>query len=198
MYAQRPIYWPLSSARRTVVAWVSIHHLDAHTFPLLLERLQAIRSRCEALALSGDEQPTHLHDVVAELSAFMTLIQQCRYPPSRIILNAKLSYISDIAPRMTTESRTLKRVTLRLASAHVTAYQHHRYPTHVCLKFSIRKTARGSRTNDGQTLGDTTNSLQARAEDLGNSLHGDGSETMMSAKLQVALRSVRCFVFGGD
>jgi hypothetical protein len=36
MYANRPIHWPLSSASKTFVAWVNIHHMDDTTLTLLL------------------------------------------------------------------------------------------------------------------------------------------------------------------
>ena len=36
MYENRPIHWPLSSAKRTFVAWINIHRWDARTLRLLL------------------------------------------------------------------------------------------------------------------------------------------------------------------
>jgi hypothetical protein len=36
MYENRPIHWPLSSEKKTFVAWVNIHRWDAHTLRALL------------------------------------------------------------------------------------------------------------------------------------------------------------------
>jgi len=36
MYENRPIHWPLSSKKKTFVAWVNIHRFDANTLRLLL------------------------------------------------------------------------------------------------------------------------------------------------------------------
>jgi hypothetical protein len=36
LYENRPIFWPLSSSKRSFVAWVSIHRMDADTLPALM------------------------------------------------------------------------------------------------------------------------------------------------------------------
>jgi hypothetical protein len=48
MYENRPIHWPLSSEKRTFVAWVTIHRWDAQTLRVLLaDHLTEARKRIE-------------------------------------------------------------------------------------------------------------------------------------------------------
>jgi len=48
MYASRPIHWPLSSEKKTFVAWVNIHRMDERTLVVLLaDHLQSAMSRIE-------------------------------------------------------------------------------------------------------------------------------------------------------
>lgn len=48
MYENRPIHWPLSSSRRTYVAWVTLHQLDENTLRrLLAEHLHPALARQE-------------------------------------------------------------------------------------------------------------------------------------------------------
>lgn len=48
MYENRPIYWPLSSAKRTFVAWVNIHRWDPQTLRVLLaDNLQPTLTRLD-------------------------------------------------------------------------------------------------------------------------------------------------------
>jgi hypothetical protein len=48
MYESRPIHWPLSSEKKTFVAWVNIHRMDERTLVVLLaDHLQPALSRIE-------------------------------------------------------------------------------------------------------------------------------------------------------
>lgn len=48
MYENRPIHWPLTSAKKTFVAWVNIHRFDADTLRVLLaDHLHPTRARLE-------------------------------------------------------------------------------------------------------------------------------------------------------
>lgn len=93
MYESRPIHWPLSSERRSFVAFVQLHRMDADTLPALLadrvrpalqrldgQRLDLHRDRLGAdRARARDaerrlERVQRLHD---ELSAFAAQLQGC-------------------------------------------------------------------------------------------------------------------------
>ena len=46
MYENRPIHWPLSSERKTFVAWVNVHRMGEHTLRVLLaDHLEPTRKR---------------------------------------------------------------------------------------------------------------------------------------------------------
>ncbi len=47
MYENRPIHWPLSSAKKTFVAWVTIHRWTADTLTALQARLDQLRTRLD-------------------------------------------------------------------------------------------------------------------------------------------------------
>jgi hypothetical protein len=48
MYENRPIHWPLSSEKKTFVAWINIHRWDAHTLrALLAEHLHTAQLRLD-------------------------------------------------------------------------------------------------------------------------------------------------------
>ncbi|MEL6897692.1 MAG: BREX-6 system adenine-specific DNA-methyltransferase PglX, partial [Planctomycetota bacterium] len=48
MYENRPIYWPLSSAKKTFVAWVNIHRMNNRTLTVLLaDHLQPTLTRLD-------------------------------------------------------------------------------------------------------------------------------------------------------
>lgn len=93
MYENRPIHWPLSSERRSFVAFVQLHRMDADTLPALLadrvrpalqrldgQRLDLHRDRLGAdRARARDaerrlERVQRLHD---ELTAFAAQLQAC-------------------------------------------------------------------------------------------------------------------------
>ncbi|MCR9202527.1 MAG: BREX-6 system adenine-specific DNA-methyltransferase PglX [Planctomycetaceae bacterium] len=93
MYENRPIHWPLTSAKKTFVAWVTIHRWEARTLNLLLadhllprlKRLQGEQSDLQAARNSTDRravrQAEKRYDQITawceELSAFVELVRQC-------------------------------------------------------------------------------------------------------------------------
>ncbi|MEQ9406488.1 MAG: BREX-6 system adenine-specific DNA-methyltransferase PglX [Fuerstiella sp.] len=93
MYENRPIHWPLSSAKRTFVAWVNIHRWSDQTLRVLLaDHLQPTLTRLdgeiEDLTVargSSDKKAardaeSRYDDVKAwrdELVEFMTAVEQC-------------------------------------------------------------------------------------------------------------------------
>lgn len=93
MYENRPIHWPLSSERRTFVAWINIHRWDAQTLRVLLADhlhptakridgeladLRAARDGADRRAADSAEKR---YDRVLrsrdELADFIALVEQC-------------------------------------------------------------------------------------------------------------------------
>ena len=101
MYDNKPIHWPLSSERKTFVAWVTIHRMSEQTLPILLAdhlhparqrlqgRLDDLRTQRDAGGDTGTHADKRLATVRAwldELEAFIALVEQCAYrgaPPAR-------------------------------------------------------------------------------------------------------------------
>lgn len=99
VYENRPIYFPLSSARRSFVAWVSIHRWTSNTLTTLLaDHLMPERRRLEgeledlrkARAAPGkgskanaERRFAEAQRFLAELAEFIDLVTQCaeRGPP---------------------------------------------------------------------------------------------------------------------
>jgi len=99
MYENRPIHWPLSSQRRTFVAWVNIHRWDAQTLRVLLAdhlhpattriegELADLRNAREGADRRALEAAEKRYDRVLrardELADFMAAVEQCaeRGPP---------------------------------------------------------------------------------------------------------------------
>ena len=99
MYENRPIHWPLSSQRRTFVAWVNIHRWDAQTLRVLLAdhlhpaatriegELADLRNAREGADRRASEAAEKRYDRVLrardELADFMAAVEQCaeRGPP---------------------------------------------------------------------------------------------------------------------
>jgi len=93
MYENRPIHWPLSSDKRTFVAWITIHRWDADTLRLLqADHLNEARKRIEGeladLRAARDGADRRAADAAEkrydrvlrwrdELAAFITLVEQC-------------------------------------------------------------------------------------------------------------------------
>ena len=93
MYENRPIHWPLSSQRRTFVAWVNIHRWDAQTLRVLLAdhlhpaatriegELADLRSAREGADRRALEAAEKRYDRVLrardELADFMAAVEQC-------------------------------------------------------------------------------------------------------------------------
>ena len=93
MYENRPIHWPLSSAKKTFVAWVTIHRWNDSTLRVLLaDHLQPTLTRLEGELTDlrkardgGDKQAAkaaekRFGDVLKsrdELAEFIQLVQQC-------------------------------------------------------------------------------------------------------------------------
>lgn len=95
-YENRPIHWPLSSEKRTFVAFVTIHRLTADTLRILLvDHLSPTLTRLEGelvdlraaqttlattdkkSARSLDKRLSTVAAAHTELSAFITLVQAC-------------------------------------------------------------------------------------------------------------------------
>jgi Eco57I restriction-modification methylase len=92
-YESRPIHWPLASAKRTYVAWITIHRFTADTLRLLLAdhltptltRLEGELADLRAARDSADKKASRaaekrLATVLQardELSAFVVLVQHC-------------------------------------------------------------------------------------------------------------------------
>jgi Eco57I restriction-modification methylase len=93
MYENRPIHWPLSSAKKTFVAWVNIHRFNADTLRVLLadhlhptlariegeiEDLRAARDSADKKAARAAEKR---FDAVKkardELASFIEAVEQC-------------------------------------------------------------------------------------------------------------------------
>ncbi len=99
MYENRPIYWPLSSDKRTFVAWINIHRWHAATLrKLVADHLNASKRRLEGEIVdlrgardSGDRKAAHaaqkrlaqLERWLAELLGFIARVHDCaeRGPP---------------------------------------------------------------------------------------------------------------------
>jgi hypothetical protein len=93
MYESRPIHWPLSSAKRTFVAWVNIHRWDARTLRVLLaDHLLPAAKRLDGeladLRAARDGADRRAADAAErryaavlrwreELSAFIADLEQC-------------------------------------------------------------------------------------------------------------------------
>ncbi len=99
VYENRPIYFPLSSARKNFVAWVSIHRWTSSTLTTLLadhlvpewrrlegelEDLRKTRAKLEKGSKAGAERRfADVQKLLAELTGFIDLVTQCteRGPP---------------------------------------------------------------------------------------------------------------------
>jgi hypothetical protein len=93
MYENRPIHWPLSSADRTFVAWVSIHRWDGDTLRVLLaDHLYPTLTRIDGTltdlraARDGADKPTAraaerrvstLQRARDELGQFIVMVEHC-------------------------------------------------------------------------------------------------------------------------
>lgn len=93
MYENRPIHWPLSSQRKTFVAWVNIHRMDDRTLKVLLaDHLIPARSRIDGelddlrqVRDSGDRKSARAADTRIgkltrwreELQEFISAVEQC-------------------------------------------------------------------------------------------------------------------------
>ncbi len=92
-YDSRPIHWPLSSEKRTFVAWVTIHRWDASTLRVLLaDHLQPALNNIEgelrdvraardgadkAAARVAEKRLDKLQKAREELQAFIASVEQC-------------------------------------------------------------------------------------------------------------------------
>ena len=99
LYENRPIYFPLSSAKKSFVAWVSVHRWTSSTLTTLLadhlvperrrlegelDDLRRVRAKPEKVARAGAERRfAEVQKLVAELNDFIELVTQCaeRGPP---------------------------------------------------------------------------------------------------------------------
>jgi len=93
MYENRPIHWPLSSKKKTFVAWVNIHRFDADTLRLLLadhlhpalarldgevDDLRATRDSADKKAAkSAEKRFASVKKWRKELRAFIEDVTQC-------------------------------------------------------------------------------------------------------------------------
>lgn len=90
MYQNRPIYWPLSSAKKTFVAWINIHRWNANTLRSLLAdhlqltalpridgELEDLRKARADGAKSSDARFLQLQKWKEELDEFITLVKDC-------------------------------------------------------------------------------------------------------------------------
>jgi hypothetical protein len=93
MYENRPIHWPLSSEKRTFVAWVTIHRWTANTLRTLLAdhlvprltRLEGELADLRAARDGGDKKTARAADKRfaqvqksrEELAAFIAAVEQC-------------------------------------------------------------------------------------------------------------------------
>jgi hypothetical protein len=92
-YENRPIHWPLSSERRTFVAWITIHRWDASTLRILLaDHLQPALNSIEGelrdvraardgadktAARVAEKRLDRLQRAREELQAFIAAVEQC-------------------------------------------------------------------------------------------------------------------------
>jgi len=98
-YENRPIYFPLSSEKKTFVAWCSIHRWTRNTLLDLLGILAAEQNRLAAEARSGDrsaqvvahKRHEELLGWLSELQAFIRQVQTSpkREPPVPVANPAK-------------------------------------------------------------------------------------------------------------
>ncbi len=93
MYESRPIHWPLSSEKKTFVAWITIHRWNANTLRVLLadhlsealkrldgevDDLRAVRDGADKKAArEAEKRYAKVQKWREELIAFMTLVEQC-------------------------------------------------------------------------------------------------------------------------
>jgi hypothetical protein len=93
MYESRPIHWPLSSERRTFVAWVNIHRFNAQTLRhLLADHLYPTLTRLEGeladvgaargggdrrAARAAEDRFADLRKHIDELKDFIAKVEQC-------------------------------------------------------------------------------------------------------------------------
>ena len=94
MYDSRPIHWPLSSAKKTFVAWVNIHRMNSQTLKVLLADhlihgarssidgeladLRQVRdSEDRQAARKADSRIGKLTLWLDELNEFISAVEQC-------------------------------------------------------------------------------------------------------------------------
>ncbi|MEE9383579.1 MAG: BREX-6 system adenine-specific DNA-methyltransferase PglX [Nannocystaceae bacterium] len=93
MYENRPIHWPLSSEKKTFVAWVNIHRWDANTLrSVLAEHLKPTAKRLDGqfsdlrqardsgdakAARAAENRLAKLTKARDELAQFITDVEQC-------------------------------------------------------------------------------------------------------------------------
>jgi len=93
MYENRPIHWPLASAKKTFVAWVTIHRFNEQTLTILLaDQLQPTLNRLEGeltdlraardgadkkAASAAEKRYDQVLKARDELSDFMAAVVQC-------------------------------------------------------------------------------------------------------------------------
>ena len=93
MYENRPIHWPLSSSKKTFVAWVTIHRMNERTLQTLLaDHLNPAKQRLEGelpalreardgadrkAARDAEKRLTKVQRWLAELSDFIQAVTTC-------------------------------------------------------------------------------------------------------------------------
>lgn len=98
MYENRPIHWPLSSSRKTFVAWINIHrwnantlrslladHLQDNTLPRIDGELEDLRKARAEGAKGSDARFLQVQKWKEELDEFIAMVKECaekRPPPT--------------------------------------------------------------------------------------------------------------------
>jgi len=98
MYASRPIHWPLSSRKKTFVAWINIHrwnentlrslladHLHGGALPRIDGELEDLRKARESGEKGSDSRFLQVQKWKEELDEFISLVKECAEkgpPPS--------------------------------------------------------------------------------------------------------------------
>lgn len=90
MYENRPIHWPLSSAKKTFVAWINIHrwnvntlrslladHLQGNALPRIDGELEDLRQARAEGAKGSDARFLQVQKWKEELDEFIALVKEC-------------------------------------------------------------------------------------------------------------------------
>jgi len=114
MYENRPIHWPLCSAKKTFVAWINIHRMDHRTLHILqadhlnpaLTRVEALLNDLRAARDGADKRAAKAAErrfgasqkAKAELLAFIADVAQCADagPPSQPARELDARYDPDL------------------------------------------------------------------------------------------------------